>query len=540
MSLLISGTAIEGSPANAPEDMTQDDCRFADEAHIDVPDLSGMADGGRFNEAAMIRGTDFPCRLLPCVAGTMTTEIARVTTSNNMALAGAAVLGVISASIGSGLVLQTGGERRTLPNLFLLGVAQSGTGKGESFKLASEPFDAFERALVAQYEQELPELLAEMEALNVLLKGMGRRIQRPAGEEAEDGADEMFVDLKMEKIELQRRIDRRPRLKVGDTTKEALAVLMEQQPGQALASMSCEARGLIHVVNGKYNKNGGDEDFYCSAYSSEPILVDRISRDPVRLERPCLTVAWLIQPDAGASALSRQSLTESGMIPRFISFEADADPKERNAYPSPIRPAVKEGWGELIHGLLIEYRANGDQPRLLEMTPEAKSVMIAYENENIRRRRRGGDLHDLAAYVARWSENAAKLALVLHAARQGVEAHLHPVDEDIALRAVGLMRWFSERQLLLLAPGRRDRVQKRLTKLLAVLATVGGEMTLRDLRRSHSFDEDELLRLCDAYPGSFSIIEKRPAGGGRPSYVASTRAQIETPTGGNNPDTKLN
>ena len=82
--------------------------------------------------SADINDCGFPVDAMPPVAARMTREIARVTTSRNVPLAASSVLGFLSASIGAGIEIQTGGGRTTRGNLYLLAIAESGTGKGEN------------------------------------------------------------------------------------------------------------------------------------------------------------------------------------------------------------------------------------------------------------------------------------------------------------------------------------------------------------------------------------------------------------------------
>jgi hypothetical protein len=46
-------------------------------------------------------------------------------------------------------------------------------------------------------------------------------------------------------------IDAAPRWKVANATKEALAKIMSGQPGEAVASQSSEARGIISILRGR-------------------------------------------------------------------------------------------------------------------------------------------------------------------------------------------------------------------------------------------------------------------------------------------------
>jgi hypothetical protein len=329
-----------------------------------------------------------------------------------------------------------------------------------------------------------------------------------------------------ERAEILRRIESAPRWKVGDATKESLAIVMSGQPGEAVASMSSEARGIFAIVKGRYGKEGGDEDFYCSAYSGDGLTVDRVGRARVTLRRPCLSILWMIQPDSARRAFEDESMTESGLLPRFLVFDAKADPMERTAPPAPIPAAITSGWARLVGELAEGYRGRGDTPLQIAASPGAVAEMNDYERENIRRRRGTGDLRDIPSFVARWTENAWKLAVVLHAAAHGAKAHSAPLSKATAQQAVKVMRWFSDRQQETLAGGRRDRQRRRLSALLAVLAEAKGEISIRDLRRSHSFDPEEVAQIAKTFPSMLKIVEKQGQTG-RPSPTLVSARLLE-------------
>ena len=481
---------------------------------------------GKLTFAGEVLGDDeeedelpFPMHCLPGIAGEMAKQIARVTTAQNEPLAAASCLGVISAAIGAGIEIRTGGERRTRGNLYALAIAASGTGKGEAFSLAADPFEQLEAQAVATFEQQTrPHLTASLQVADSRAKRLVAAAAKETDRHARIGAEMECQQAMQEKEDLQRALEAAPRWKVADVTKEQLAVIMAGQPGEAVASMSSEARGIFSIVKGKYSAEGGDEDFYCSAYSGDTVTVDRVGRPRVTLRRPCLSILWMVQPDAARKAFGDASLTESGLLPRFLTFDPKAEPQVRDAPPAPIPQECKEGWANLIGALVQTYRLRGDEPRVAGVTPEAAALLAEYERENIRRRRSEGDLPDLASYVARWAENAWRLAVVLHAARHGAAAHEAALDRETAGAAVEVMRWFAAMQLQVLAAGRRESLKSRLLALLALLAEARGEISFRELRRSHGFDEAQVRQLAAVFPQKLTI-EKRQAEMGRPSWI---------------------
>jgi hypothetical protein len=462
----------------------------------------------------------FPLQCLPPVAGDMAREMARVTTAQNEPLAVAAILGTLSASIGAGLEVHTGGGRTVRGNIFILAVAESGTGKGENFTHAAAPlFDAEGEAVRLWETMDKPGIAAELAVTEKRVKLHCEAAAKATDAQTEIDAMNQHKIAAARVVELTRRLESSPRYRVADVTKEALAIAMQGQPGEAVASMSSEARGIFSIVKGRYGKEGGDEDFYCSGYSGDSLTVDRVGRPRVTLRRPCLSILWMVQPDAAQKAFADPSLMESGMIPRFLMFDPKAEPKERFDHHAPIAEPVKNAWENLIRDLLQTYRNNGSDPCDVEVAAEATAEFDEFERETVRCRQKAGDLSDVAAFVARWNENAWRLALVLHAARHGADAHTATLEPDTARAAIVIVRWFAARQLEMLRSGRREGLKKDLLALLALLANGRGAISFSELRRSHSLEDKKIRELHRISPNSFNI--ERRESQGRPSWVVT-------------------
>ncbi|MDB4537422.1 YfjI family protein, partial [Akkermansiaceae bacterium] len=321
--------------------------------------------------------------------------------------------------------------------------------------------------------------------------------------------------------ELEKKLASEAGFSVADITKEKLAITLEQQPGQALASLSPEGRGVIDVLMGKYGKGKeSDEDLYLSAYSRESVKVSRVNRPPVNLTTPCLAVLWLIQPDKARRLTESEAITESGLLPRFLICDSKAEAMDEPEKPYPLNKTTAIEWAGLIRDLLDGFRAKGNTPITIQAETGARRLIVAYQNASNARRRKGGDLRDIASFVARWAENAWRLALVLHAGIYGREAGKHDLEEDTARRAVGIVEWFSNEQLAILAPERSNRNRTRLLRLFSILRDHQGQRSLRDLSKSNGFSKEEVQQLAQDFPSQIEIEKIQPKHGGRPSEVA--------------------
>ncbi len=268
-----------------------------------------------------------------------------------------------------------------------------------------------------------------------------------------------------------------PPLLVGqDITTERLAVVLEQNR-ETLLSASADARKLVDNILGRYAKDRTDEGLYLSAYSGDHIRVDRQGRPPVVLRRPCVTVLWLVQPDALESLLEEASLTASGFLPRCLMAHTQAEPSRIEGESEQLSAATIRAWSDLVESVLMAFRrpplGDGTQPSApsapitITPTPEASAVLVEYHNSIVDRRKQ--DLTDIGPFAARWAEQAWRLLVVLHVATHGTQAGGVPVARETAQAAVDLARWFADCQIGILARGRRTAARKVEGEVLELL-----------------------------------------------------------------------
>lgn len=125
----------------------------------------------------------------------------------------------------------------------------------------------------------------------------------------------------------------------------------------------------------------------------------------------------------------------------------------------------------------------------IQATPEARQRLETFFDEIVDRRK-AGELADVSQYASRWCEQAARLAITLHAGLHGATAHQHPLAPETADNAVTLARWFADQQLGLLAKGRHTAAAKVEEEVLELLDTnrerKGVDFTTaRDVNRAH-------------------------------------------------------
>ena len=391
--------------------------------------------------------------------------------------------------------------------------------------MASKAFHELETEEIRHHEDEtLPSIKKDLRLIEKDFKKLEKSLEKDGDANNREQVGRDLQDLEKRKAELEKQLASESGYSVADITKEKLAITLESQAGQALASLSPEGRGVIDVLMGKYGKGkDSDEDLYLSAYSRESVKVSRVSRPPVNLNNPCLAVLWLIQPDKARKLTESEAVTESGLLPRFLICDSKAEAMDEPEEPYSPSGETLEGWAELIGELLETFRSNGDSPAIVAADAEARRALVRFTNESKARTRKGGDLQDVAPFAVRWGENAWRLALVLHAATHGPNAPKIALEADTARRAVEVVRWFTKEQLAILAPERSNRHRNRFLRLHAVLSDHQGERTLRNLENSNGFPKEEVQALAKEYPHRIEIETKKPEGGGRPSEVVKLK-----------------
>ena len=427
----------------------------------------------------------FPTAALP---GVMREFVERVAASERVpaALPAVCALGVISAALGAGLEVVSGSNRTTRGNLYLLASAESGSGKSEVFRIVAAPLLEHQQKLLEDWKtRTAPAIQAELR----IIEKECHRIERQAAK-ASDPAERERLRGELEYREATKAALTRkaamPSILAQDVTTERLAVMLADNREQ-LFSASADARKVIENVLGRYNPGKTtDESLYLSAFSGDFIRVDRQGREPVILRRPCLTLAWFIQPDMAAQLFDQDSLAASGFLARLLVCHTHARPQRIEDDAQFLPSTLRDRWAEVVRDTLATFH-HATEPVRIEASPEAMAFMIQFHNLVIDRR--DADLADVGAFAARYAEQAWRLAVVLHAAEHGAATASHPISHATASRASSLVSWFIDQQLGMLAKGRAVAAEKLEESVVELIERnrerrAVGHITARDVLRA--------------------------------------------------------
>jgi hypothetical protein len=376
-----------------------------------------------------------------------------------LALAAICVLGCASGAIGKGLVVESRRHRHTRANLFILGTAESGSGKSEIMRHVLAPILRLEKKLRDKFIQETkPRLQAELAGLQVRSKPTEKK--RGVVDEA------MQANAIRRMDELTAEIKRIPQIVSGDITSEKMGHVVEAN-NEMIFSATGEARNAMKNLFGKYTKNNDpDEALLLAGYSGDRCVTQRVHSGDIILESPCIALLWLIQPDKSDELYESDSLNSSGVVPRICGARTNARRQKRTGNEPEFDSIISGHYDLLIDTLLTTYRMKDGEPYVIQPDQDVLAEMREFHNSTITDDDRYGDL---SSYVARWEENAWRISLILHASEHGAKAHAIPLCGEMATRGIEIQKWFANQQLGFLSAKRTKKRDDRKARVLDVI-----------------------------------------------------------------------
>jgi hypothetical protein len=429
-------------------------------------------------------------------------------------------LAAVSACLGKGLEVQSSAGRRTRGNLFFFASAPSGLGKSETHRVVMRPLLDLQRREIDVWERELrPRALAAKEFIGVQLASIKTSIKGIDPSSLREVGEQM-AKLVVMKEECEAALVE-PSVICEDVTSERLAVLLVDN-NETLFSASPDAGAPLANLLGRYRRGGGtDESLFLRAFSGDPVHVDRVSRRGVKLDSPCLSLLWLMQPARLDELYDQRSLADDGLLARVLPCRSTDNVSFSGESPgSAIPTEVARRWEDVINGLFGEFHHPANSPVVLVPSLEATAVLAAYGEQVSRLRQQNPGVE---VFAARWLELAWRLGVVLHAGTYGAASPEHPLGGDTARAAVQLIAWHVAEQLALLDTARDERQMGLEDRVIRLLQSLRGRpwprnsVCARDLHRRRivklGTEAHRLLARMEA-DGLLCGTDQRPARGG--------------------------
>ncbi len=432
----------------------------------------------------------FPAHVLPGAFREMSKQVEGYAKCGSE-LPGISLIGVANAAIGPGLVVynpKTGDE--TPSNLYFLCAAEPGSGKSRVMKPIQEPLIAYQSAMRESWSRdERPKLESRLQELKAELKRMDKRKPAESEEEADQqgGSPEgMFnpnsgTDSRAKIVAEMGEVVRAliaPRMMVKDITVQSLGVFLQEHDGRAI-SIDPDAREPISNILGKMNNGSSDENIYLGAFYGESYLCDRITRGEVVVEKPWLSILWLVQNDKFEELLKNRNIFHGGFLSRFLFCEVDAPPSPRGG-TAMIDPDKANDYAVSVRRILAKFFAAKESARVT-LSAAAVDRLDAYHNGYHAEYEAGR--RDYWTFENRYAELASRLALTLHVMRYADYAPNYEIALEEVEGAIEVVEWFAEVRQGLYSLIKFSAEEARLMKISEMCRLRALGFTLRDACR---------------------------------------------------------
>ncbi|MGW0037490.1 YfjI family protein [Gordonia sp. NPDC003376] len=365
--------------------------------------------GGAPVPIGVSRVPDFPLHALPAVLADMVSAVAG-RLDVDPGLCAPMALGAMSAAIGGHVNVQVYDGWTENGVAYILVVADSGQRKSPAMDdLVTGPIGDAERILAAQC-WDTPIDRAGGDSFDVI-----------AGEAEFTGPE--------------------PRLTAADVTPEKLAALMEDNSERMTIA---DAEGeVFEVLSGMYSAMPS-LGVFVSAYTGEPVRVDRVSRPSVHLDQPALTMCLATRPHVASAALANPRFVGRGFVARieFAYPESRKSRFERGVSGVTASPSsdVVAAYKRLVTGLAVTLH---DKPRRTAALTEAAQRRMQQISAEFDHRVWSGDLTGtFAAWGAKSAGRIARRALHLHMAEHGRDGVRVLIETSTVERALEIEEWF--------------------------------------------------------------------------------------------------
>lgn len=470
-------------------------------------------------------GPPFPVDALPGIIGDYVAAVAEET-QTSLDMAATVALGTISAAAGGKyeVTIPEQGWREPVHAMFVT-VAEPASRKSGVFRLASAPIAAYERHVQPDERKAFGQWESRLRMLEKALSTAENNASKPP----EDGKISNSEAVRMAAVDaLEIHRAGRPRITqiiTDDATPEAVKSLLAEQGG-AIAAMSAESSFLSNTAGGRYSDTP-NLDVLLNGHAGDSIRVDRKGRPSEIVERACLTLCLMVQPDVIRDLGKAPGFVARGGAARILPSFPNDTLGRRRVDVDPVPPELVTAWSGIITKIVARTPGMQDGsyiPWPLSLSPGSIPVFRAYRSWHEPQMSKDGAFADIRDWAGKQPGAVLRIAGLLHIAQHDVPETV-PISADTLERAISITGYFElhTRVMYRLMRGRSEHSDA--ASILGVLRTIGDEsVTKRDLyqrvRYRAAFQTIDSLNDALATLEDFGWIRReRQTGpkGGRPS-----------------------
>jgi hypothetical protein len=452
------------------------------------------------------KGPSFPVDALPGVVGDYSTAVAEET-QTAIDMPASVALGTISAAAGGRYEVLIPEQGWSEPvHIQTVTAAEPAQRKTQIFRLITKPIVEYERNVNPDERRSLGQWESRGRMMEKQLANA-----ESSGSKSDVGKISDTEALRLAAVEaLEEHRVERPRVTqiiTDDATPEAVKSLLAEQGG-AIAAMSAESAFLSNTAGGRYS-DSPNLDVLLNGHAADRIRVDRKGRPSETIERACLTLCLMVQPDVVRELGKSPGFIARGGAARLLpSFPADMLGRRRiDVHPVP--PELSLQWATLVTTIVqrVPPMHNGSYvPWAMELGSEASALFREWRIWHESQMGRDGAYADIRDWAGKQPGAVLRIAGLLHIACHDLPEAVRISGETID-RAIRIVDYYSDHARIMyrLMRGRSNHGDAR--AVLAVIQGEGSPTTRRAIHRrlrgrtafQSSSDLNEPLDLLEEY-----------------------------------------
>lgn len=323
-------------------------------------------------------------------------------------------------------------------NLWILPALAPGNRKSAVEKAAAAPLREWERE---QAEVMAPQIASAKSEAKVIF-ARAKELQARA---AKAESDAEALDLAKQAAAMEANapaVPTVPQLWTSDATPENLGVLLADH-GERMAWLSAEG-GFFEIIGGRYSKGVPNLDLMLKAHAGDSERVDRISRPPVYLREPLLTLAMSPQPELLGGLATRPGFRGRGLLGRFLYFLPPSPLGYRTLDGASMPEEVRARYRDVLRAMLQwpERRNDHGEPSafVLRLSAGAETELREFALTMEAQMRPGAEFEYATDWAGKAPGAAARVAGVLHAATHASgEPWVHEIPAATMNRALEIV-----------------------------------------------------------------------------------------------------
>ena len=320
-------------------------------------------------------------------------------------------------------------------NLFTITLLRPASRKSTIFNTLTKPVRMFESQYNHKTIPEQEQLESERRILELSISEVEQAYKRRRSvKSAEDKLE--LEDLREQLRDIP---DSKPlELFTSDVTSEKLESLINEQKG-SMGVLCAEGGGVFANMVGRYH-NQSNIEIYLKGHAGDLLKVHRGCRDSIVVDEPLVTLGLTVQPGV-ISKLDQREMVSRGLTARMLFAYPVNLIGHRQIDPPEMSKVTLKYYDDLVTQMLERRQEllESNQPIVLTLTDEARSIHIAFEEELERRLGPENDLEPIEGWAGKLAGAVLRIAGNLHLC-QNLHGYEKPINSTTMLNAVRLGR----------------------------------------------------------------------------------------------------